>query len=345
MSAVSLTTSQADAGGGSAPPQLIHGACRCTSPAMSFPDLVPALRDRMPTLRGRLMANQPMAPFTWFRVGGPAQVMFNPADESDLAYFLNALPGDIPVTIVGLGSNLIVRDGGIPGVTIRLSGKAFGEIEVVDGQRLRAGAAVPDVKLARAAAEAGIDGLAFFRGIPGCIGGALRMNAGAHHGETTDVLVSARGVNRQGEVIDLSQDEMGFGYRRSSFSNDLVMTSALFQGRPGSPQAIFAEMDRITVAREATQPIREKTGGSTFANPLDADGNKLSAWKVIDAAGCRGLMIGGAQVSPMHCNFLINTGNATAHDIETLGETVRRRVLDNSGIELRWEIKRVGVAA
>jgi UDP-N-acetylmuramate dehydrogenase len=310
---------------------------------MSFPDITPDLTALMPDLRGRLTANQDMAPFTWFRVGGPAQVMFNPADEADLGYFLQNLPQDVPVSIVGLGSNLIVRDGGIPGVTIRLSGRAFGEIEVLEGHRLRVGTAVPDVKVARAAAEAGIDGLAFFRGIPGCIGGALRMNAGAHHGETTDVLVSARGVNRKGEVMHLSQDEMGFGYRRSSFSSDLVMTSALFQGRPGASETILAEMDRITAAREATQPIKEKTGGSTFANPLDADGQKLSAWKVIDAAGCRGLRVGGAQVSEMHCNFLINTGNATAHDIETLGETVRQRVLDHSGIALRWEIRRFGV--
>lgn len=311
---------------------------------MTFPDLTPELRSAMPDLRGRLTANQPMAPLTWFRVGGPAQVMFNPADEADLAYFLQRLPQAIPVTIVGLGSNLIVRDGGIPGVTIRLAGKAFGEVEILDGHRLRAGAAVPDVKVARAAAEAGIDGLAFYRGIPGCIGGALRMNAGAHHGETTDVLVSARGINRQGEVIDLDHKDMGFNYRKSTFPLDLIMTSALFQGRPGAAETILAEMDRITSAREATQPIKEKTGGSTFANPFDADGNKLSAWKVIDAAGCRGLTVGGAQVSTMHCNFLINTGDATAHDIETLGETVRERVRSDSGIELRWEIKRIGVA-
>jgi UDP-N-acetylmuramate dehydrogenase len=322
---------------------LIQKAGHCTSLAMSFPDITPDLTALMPDLRGRLTPNQNMAPFTWFRVGGPAQVMFNPADEADLAYFFAHLPLDIPVSIVGLGSNLIVRDGGIPGVTIRLSGRAFGEVEVLEGHRLRVGTAVPDVKVARAAAEAGIDGLAFFRGIPGCIGGALRMNAGAHHGETTDVLVSAGGVNRKGEVMHLSQEELGFGYRRSSSSSDLVMTSALFQGRPGTSETILAEMDRITAAREATQPIKEKTGGSTFANPLDANGTKLSAWKVIDAAGCRGLCVGGAQVSEMHCNFLINTGNATAHDIETLGETVRKRVLEHSGIALRWEIRRFGV--
>jgi UDP-N-acetylmuramate dehydrogenase len=310
---------------------------------MTFPDITPALRDLMPELRGRLTANQAMAPFTWFRVGGPAQVLFTPADEDDLAYGLAALPAEVPVTVVGLGSNLIVRDGGIPGVTIRLGAKAFGGIEVLERHRLRVGTAVPDVKVARAAADAGIDGLAFFRGIPGSIGGALRMNAGAHHGETTDVFVSATGVDRQGRKIRLGAEEMGFSYRKSTFSGDLVLVSALFQGRPGDPAAILAEMDRITTAREATQPIKEKTGGSTFANPLDANGEKLSAWRAIDAAGCRGLRIGGAQVSEMHCNFLINTGDASAADIETLGETVRARVLAHSGIDLRWEIKRIGV--
>lgn len=312
---------------------------------MSFPDITSDLRALVPALRGRLTANQDMAAFTWFRVGGPAQVMFNPADEADLAVFLKALPADIPVTVVGLGSNLIVRDGGVPGVVIRLSGKGFGEMSVEDGHRLRAGAGVPDVKLARAAADAGIAGLAFFRGIPGSIGGALRMNAGAHHGETTDVLVSARGVTRAGEIVSFDHAAMGFGYRHSGFPADVIMTSALFQGRPGEPATILAEMDRITEARETSQPIREKTGGSTFANPIGSDGVKLSAWKVIDAAGCRGLRVGGAQVSPMHCNFLINTGDATAADIETLGETVRDRVRANSGIELRWEIRRIGVAA
>ncbi len=311
---------------------------------MSFPDITPDLAAQMPELRGRLTANQPMAPFTWFRVGGSAQVMFNPADEDDLAYFLKRLPADVPVTVVGLGSNLIVRDGGIPGVVIRLSGKAFGEIAVQDGHRLQAGASVPDVKLARAAADAGIAGLAFFRGIPGCIGGALKMNAGAHHGETTDVLVEAQGVDHAGNKRVFSHADMGFSYRHSGFPDDVIMTSALFQGRSGLSADILAEMDAITQAREASQPIKEKTGGSTFANPYAADGTKLSAWKVIDAAGCRGLMVGGAQVSPMHCNFLINTGAATAADIETLGETVKARVKAHSGVELRWEIKRIGVA-
>lgn len=307
---------------------------------MSFPDITPDLRAAAPELRGRLLANQEMAGLTWFRVGGPAQVLFTPADEQDLAYLLSRLPAEIPVTVVGLGSNLIVRDGGIPGVVIRLGGKAFGEISLEDGNRLRSGTAVPDVKVARAAADASLDGLAFYRGIPGCIGGALRMNAGAHGGETTDVLVSARGVTRKGEIVTLSHAEMGFTYRNSAAATmDIVFTSALFQGRPGDQAAIFAEMDRVTAAREAAQPIKERTGGSTFKNP---PGGK--AWQLIDAAGCRGLRVGGAQVSKMHCNFLINAGGATAADIEGLGEEVRRRVKETSGFELHWEIKRLGVA-
>ncbi|MCA0420841.1 MAG: UDP-N-acetylmuramate dehydrogenase, partial [Proteobacteria bacterium] len=257
------------------------------------------------------------------------------------AYLLSKLPEEIPVTVIGLGSNLIVRDGGIPGFVIRLGGKAFGEIALESGDRLRAGTAVPDVKVARAAADASLDGLAFYRGIPGSIGGALRMNAGAHGGETTDVLVSARGVTRKGEIVTLSHAEMGFTYRNSAASTrDIIFTSALFQGRPGDQAEIQAEMDRVTAAREAAQPIKERTGGSTFKNP---EGGK--AWKLIDAAGCRGLRVGGAQVSEMHCNFLINTGGATAADVEGLGEEVRRRVKETSGFELQWEIKRLGVAA
>jgi UDP-N-acetylmuramate dehydrogenase len=297
----------------------------------------------LPDLRGRITPDAEIAPFTWFRVGGPAEALFQPADEEDLAMVLAATPDDVPVTVIGLGSNLIVRDGGIPGLTVRLAGKAFGEIAALDGHHIRAGAGAPDVKVARAAADAGIDGLAFLRGIPGSIGGALKMNAGAHGGETTDVLIEASGVDRRGGRHVFDHAAMGFGYRRSGFPSDVIMTSALFQGRAGDPAAILAEMDRITAARETSQPIREKTGGSTFANPVAADGAKLSAWKLIDAAGCRGLRLGGAQVSEMHCNFLINAGAATAADIEDLGEEVRRRVLAHSGVELRWEIKRVGV--
>jgi len=307
---------------------------------MSFPDITPDIRAASPDLRGRLLANEPLAPLTWFRVGGPAQVLFTPADEADLAYFLAQLPADIPVYPIGLGSNMIVRDGGVPGVVIRLGGRAFGEIAIEDGYRVRTGTAVPDVKVARAAADAGIGGLAFYRGIPGSIGGALRMNAGAHGGETTDCFVEARAVDRAGNVLVLTHADMAFVYRNSGAPEGLIFTQALYQGRAGDKAAILAEMDRITEAREAAQPIREKTGGSTFKNP---PGGK--AWQLIDAAGCRGLRVGGAQVSEMHCNFLINTGTATAADIETLGETVRERVLAGSGVELRWEIKRIGVAA
>ncbi|MBY6240740.1 UDP-N-acetylmuramate dehydrogenase [Methylosinus sp. Sm6] len=292
----------------------------------------------LPDLRGRLSADEPLAPFTWFRVGGPAQFFFSPADEADLSYFLSRLPRDIPVTIIGLGSNLIIRDGGIPGVVIRLGAKGFGEIAVEAGERLRVGAAVPDVKAARAAADAGLDGLAFYRGIPGGIGGALRMNAGAHGGETKDALIEARGVDRSGAVRVFSNADMGFSYRHSEAPEDVIFTQALFQGRKGDPQAILAEMERITQAREASQPIREKTGGSTFQNP---PGHK--AWQLIDAAGCRGLTLGDAQVSEMHCNFLINRGRAAAAEIEGLGEEVRRRVQAASGVLLQWEIKRIGV--
>ncbi len=305
---------------------------------MTHPDITPALREKMPALRGSLTANQPMAAITWFRVGGPAQVLFSPADEDDLALFLRALPEEIPVCVIGLGSNLIVRDGGIPGVVIRLGGKAFGSVTMEAGHKVRAGTAAPDMRVAKIAAEAGVDGLAFYRGIPGSIGGALRMNAGAHGGETTDVLIEARGIMRDGSLRIFSHAEMGFHYRHSSAPEEVIFTSALYQGRPGDPAVIAAEMDRITAAREAAQPIREKTGGSTFKNP---PGGK--AWQLIDAAGCRGLVMGDAQVSQMHCNFLINRGSASAADVEGLGEEVRARVKAASGVELQWEIKRMGV--
>jgi UDP-N-acetylmuramate dehydrogenase len=305
---------------------------------MRFPDIVGDLRARAPRLRGRLEANAPLAETTWFRVGGPAQALFSPADEGDLAYFLAALPRGTPVTTIGLGSNLIVRDGGVPGVVIRLGGRAFGAIEIMEGSRLVAGAAAPDPFVAKGAAKAGMDGLAFLRGVPGSIGGALRMNAGAHGGEIKDALIEARGVDRSGARRVIARADMGLAYRRSSAPEDFVFTGAVFQGRPGEPAAIEAEMERITRAREASQPIREKTGGSTFKNPLP-----LKAWELIDKAGCRGLRLGGAEVSNMHCNFLINLGNATAADLEALGEEVRRRVLETSGVALEWEIKRIGV--
>jgi UDP-N-acetylmuramate dehydrogenase len=305
---------------------------------MTFPDIVPKLKADMPKLAGRLIANQPLADLAWFRVGGPAQAMFMPDSEDDLSYFLGKLPADIPVHVVGLGSNLIVRDGGVPGVVIRL-GRGFNAV-TVEGARVHAGAAVPDVKVARAAADAGIAGLSFYRGVPGAIGGALRMNAGAYGGETRDVLVYATGVARNGDLVTYTNDEMGFSYRHSGVPDDVIFTTALFEGKAGDRATIAGEMDKITEAREATQPIKSRTGGSTFKNP---PGQK--AWQLIDAAGCRGLTVGGAQVSELHCNFLLNLGNATAKDIETLGETVRERVKANSSVELEWEIKRIGVPA
>jgi UDP-N-acetylmuramate dehydrogenase len=301
-----------------------------------FPDLIPQLKAAMPELRGRLLANQPLAELTWFRVGGPAQLLFMPEDEGDLAYFLTHLPADVAVTTVGLGSNLIVRDGGVPGVVIRL-GRGFGAVKVEPDWRIRSGAAMPDVRVARAAQEAAIAGLAFYRGIPGAIGGALRMNGGAYGRETKDVLVEARGVDRAGGVRIWSNADLNYSYRHCGAPDDVIFTEALFQGAPGDTSAIEREMEKITESREATQPIKSRTGGSTFKNP---PGQK--AWQLIDAAGCRGLQIGGAQVSPMHCNFLINLGGATAADIETLGETVRNRVQENSSVMLEWEIKRIG---
>jgi UDP-N-acetylmuramate dehydrogenase len=304
---------------------------------MTFPDIVSDIKAKMPQLRGRLLANQPLADLTWFRVGGPAQALFMPDSEEDLAYFLAQLPGDVPVNVVGLGSNLIVRDGGVPGVVIRL-GRGFNEVLVEAGNRVRAGAAVPDVRVAKAAQEAGVAGLSFLRGIPGAIGGALRMNGGAYGTETKDVLVEARGVDRAGRAHVFANADMHYTYRHCGVADDVIFTQALLQGRPGDPATIGAEMDKITEARESTQPVKSRTGGSTFKNP---PGHK--AWQLIDAAGCRGFQIGGAQVSELHCNFLINLGTATAADIETLGETVRGRVKETSGVELEWEIKRIGV--
>ena len=293
--------------------------------------------DAWPDLRGRLKSNAPLADITWFRVGGPAELLFQPADEADLAYFLEVAPADLPVTVIGLGSNLLVRDGGIRGAVIRL-GRGFSNIEVEDGCRIRVGAAVPDVKLARTAADAGIAGLAFYRGIPGAIGGALRMNGGAHGVETKDVLIECRAVDRKGGRHVLSNADMGFAYRHCGAPADLNFTEALFQGEPGDRAAIQAEMEEIAEYREAAQPIKSRTGGSTFKNP---PGHK--AWQLIDAAGCRGLKVGGAAVSEKHCNFLINEGGANAADLETLGETVRARVKQTSGVDLEWEIKRLGV--
>ena len=304
---------------------------------MSFPDISADLKSAMPDLRGRLLANESLAPLTWFRVGGPAQILFTPADEDDLAYFLSNLPQDIPVYTVGVGSNLIVRDGGVSGVVIRLSPRGFGEVKA-EGDTIRAGTAALDKRVAEAAAAANIGGLEFYFGIPGSIGGALRMNAGANGGETKDVLVEARGVTRTGERVAFSNADMKFVYRNSGVDTSVIFTSALYRGTITDPETIRARMLEVQNHRETAQPIREKTGGSTFKNPPGH-----SAWKLVDAAGMRGFRVGGAQVSEMHCNFLINTGDATGHDIETLGETVRARVKENSGIDLHWEIKRIGV--
>jgi UDP-N-acetylmuramate dehydrogenase len=304
---------------------------------MTFPDIMPDLKAAMPELRGRLLANESLAPLTWFRVGGRAQVLFTPSDEDDLAYFLSALPADLRVYVVGVGSNLIVRDGGLPGVVIRLSPRGFGEASA-QGDIVTAGAAALDKRVAEVAAAANLGGLEFFFGIPGTIGGALRMNAGANGAETKDVLIEAAAVGRDGSKHSFSNADMGFAYRKSDVDPSIIFTSARFRGARAAPEAIRARMNEVQTHRETAQPIREKTGGSTFKNPPGH-----SAWKLIDTAGCRGLRVGRAKVSDMHCNFLINTGDATAHDIETLGETVRARVKQTCGIELQWEIKRIGI--
>lgn len=304
---------------------------------MTYPDLIPQLQPWISEVRGRLIPNQPLSEVTWFRVGGPAQLFYTPADEADLAFFLKHLPSDIRVTTIGLGSNLLIRDGGLDGVVIRLSGKAFTQIEVLPGHRLRVGTALPDVKVATAAAEAGIDGLTFYRGIPGGIGGALYMNAGCYGTETRERMVELRAVTREGEIVTLSNADMGYLYRKSNGPRGAVFTSAVYEGFAGNKDEILERMREITEKRESSQPTRAKTGGSTFKNP---EGH--SSWKLIDAAGCRGLTIGGAQMSELHANFLLNIDNATAQDIETLGETVRNRVRAHSGIELKWEIRRMG---
>ena len=299
--------------------------------------LLTQLGDVLAGIRGRITPNAEMDKITWFRAGGLADALFQPADEDDLIAFLKAVPEDVPVTTVGIGSNLLVREGGIPGFVIRLSAKGFGEVSAVSPTRIRAGAATPDKRVAAFAHEAGIGGFHFYHGIPGAIGGALRMNAGANGVETRDRVVEVRAVDRKGEVHTLSNADMGYAYRHSSASAELIFVSGVFEGVAEDKAAIKAAMEAVQHHRETVQPIREKTGGSTFKNP-----EGTSAWKLIEEAGCRGLMIGGAQVSPMHCNFLINTGNATGYDLEYLGETVRARVLETSGIRLHWEIKRIG---
>jgi len=308
-----------------------------------------ALLERLPEVRGRLTPMRPLADLTWFRVGGPAEVLFQPADQGDLSAFLAATPLDIPVTPLGVGSNLLVRDGGLPGVAIRL-GRGFNAMAPIDERRIRVGAAALDAQVARKAAEAGIAGLEFLRGVPGAIGGAIRMNAGCYGSYVADVLESVRAVDRLGRTVDLLATGINFSYRHIDAPDDLIFTEAVFRGSPDSPDAIARRMDELVEKREAAQPIREKTGGSTFRNPAGYsstgradDTHDLKAWTLIDQAGCRGLKLGGAQVSEKHCNFLVNVADATAADLEALGEEVRRRVKADSGIDLHWEIKRIGV--
>lgn len=293
------------------------------------------LINRLPAVRGRLTADVPLAPLTWFRVGGPAEVLFKPADIEDLQNFLHHTPHDIPLTTIGATSNLIIRDGGLPGVVIRLGG-GFAEITTADSH-LKAGAAALDATVAQVAAEAGIAGFEFMSGIPGSIGGALRMNAGCYGREMKDVVVAARAVDRNGVLHTLPPSALQFSYRHCGVPNDWIFVDAELRGSPDTPEAVQERMAEIQAKREASQPIRARTGGSTFANP-----EGQSAWKLVDAAGCRGLKLGDAQISAQHCNFLINTGSASAADLENLGEQVKKRVRDTSGTELRWEIQRIG---
>lgn len=300
-------------------------------------------RDRLAPVRGRIVHDAPLAPYTWLRVGGPADVLYLPADADDLAGFLRALDPAVPLTVLGVGSNTLVRDGGVEGVVVRL-GKAFAAVEALAGARVRAGAAALDAAVSKAAAAAGIAGLEFYTGVPGSIGGAVVMNAGCYGAETRDVLVEAYALTRAGEAVTLSNAQMGYAYRHSDAAEaqPLVFTGALFAGAPDDPAAVRTRMEAITARREASQPIREKTGGSTFRNPVAADGSQLSAWRCVDAAGWRGRLHGGAMFSPQHANFLINTGDATAADLEVLAERVRTEVRTGQGVELEWEVKRIG---
>ena len=295
------------------------------------------LIEHLPQVRGKLSSAAPISRLTWFRVGGKAEVLFEPADQADLQEFLSNLHGKINVTVIGNASNIIVRDGGIPGITIRL-GRSFSNI-IVNDSTIIAYAGAMDIKASREARDCGIGGLEFLSGIPGSIGGAIRMNAGAYEGQIKDVLVEATAVDRQGNLRRVTAPDLGFTYRNSSAPNDWIFISALLKGRPEQPSKISARMSKILENRDLSQPIKERTGGSTFKNPKG-----FKAWKLIDSAGCRGLQKGGAQVSNRHCNFLINTGTATAADIENLGLEVHRRVKDKTGVDLEWEIKRMGVS-
>ncbi|KQW80868.1 UDP-N-acetylmuramate dehydrogenase [Brevundimonas sp. Root1279] len=297
-------------------------------------------RDDLPTVRGKLLPNEPLGPYTWFRVGGAADALFIPADADDLQAFLKALDPAVPVAVLGVGSNVIVRDGGIEGVVVRLAGRPFAGI-TAEGDTITAGAGALDSMVAKASAKAGIGGLEFYAGIPGTIGGALTMNAGCYGSETKDILVSAWGLTRQGERVDYSLEDFGYSYRHTDAPADIIWIEATYRGVPAAPEAVSAKISEITSRREQTQPIREKTGGSTFKNP---DGH--SSWKLVDEAGWRGKLHavtgGGAKFSELHSNFMINPGEATAADIESLGDTVRADVLAKTGIDLHWEIRRIG---
>ena len=303
---------------------------------MAVQNITQGLIDRLPEVRGRYSADAPLDKVTWFKAGGPAEVMFRPADANDLKLFLSISPSDVPVTIIGVGSNLLVRDGGVPGVVIRL-GREFAVIET-EGNFLKVGAGTLDINVAKTAEQAGLGGLEFLSGIPGTIGGGLRMNGGAYGSEFKDVFVSARAVDNYGVVHELVPEDMGFGYRSTVIPEDWLFIDAVLEGHPEATSEISRRMDEIKATREESQPVRTPTGGSTFANPAG-----VKAWELIDAAGCRGLVRGGAMVSKKHCNFLINTGEATAADLEGLGEEVRRRVFETSGITLEWEIRRIGI--
>ena len=298
-------------------------------------------RDALPAVRGTYTENAPLKDLVWFRAAGPAEILFRPADVDDLSLFLANRPNGMPVTVVGVGSNLLVRDGGIPGVVIRLPA-SFGRVSA-DGLNIRAGAASLDSAVARSAADAGIAGLEFLRGVPGTVGGALRMNAGCYGREIKDIFVEARALDAQGRKIAFKPDDMSFAYRKARVPDDLIFVDAVFAGTPDDPAAIRERMNALVEQREASQPVKSRTGGSTFKNPDVAQSGGRKAWQLIDEAGCRGLMHGAAQVSEKHCNFLINTGDASASDIEALGEDVRARVKAKFGVELEWEIKRVGV--
>jgi UDP-N-acetylmuramate dehydrogenase len=302
---------------------------------MAAARIQPETIERLPPVRGRLRTCVDLAPLTWFRVGGPAEILFRPADRDDLAAFLAACPADIPVTILGVASNLLVRDGGVPGVVIRLGG-AFARVDV-EGERVTAGAGALDLTVAEHAAASGLAGLEFLSGVPGTIGGAVKMNAGAYGREMVDIIESATLVTRSGATLTMNRDAIGLRYRGSALPEGAVIVEATLRGARDDASNVIARMRDIEARRAASQPVRARTGGSTFANP-----EGIKAWELIDRAGCRGLRIGGAQVSDQHCNFLINTGNASAEDIEALGEEIRRRVHAMSGIMLRWEILRIG---